>query len=289
MEEYPLTQSYFDRAKQETLSEFHKVRFWVVEMISAPIVAAGMFFAIPDSASPFIKTIVPIAAFSIWMLAVLGGVFLFSLLIAPHRQRNQAWHRIEELETKIGKPRLFEVLCPTTSLGLPINRLDDGNYRAGSLKLGFRQISIIHLGELTTITRFIMSPVIIFTRADGWETTDAIQVTPGRNALAGPRTQGFTWDTQNPQQWELTGLPLTMAKDELQPLPMMMLSVTKGNEAGAHFEKGETCSLIMRFAIRTDKGNPPLPDQTISLTRSDIKNSLSELGIHPKPEEGTTQ
>ena len=131
-----------------------------------------------------------------------------------------------------------------------------------------------------------MSPVIIFTRVDGWETTDAIQVTPGINPLAGPRAKSFTWDTQNPQQWELTGLPLTMAKDELLTLPMMMLSVANGNEAGAHFEKGETCSLIMKFAIRTDKGFPPLLDQTISITRSDVMDSLSGLGIQLKPEEG---
>ena len=44
-------------------------------MISAPLVAAGMYFAIPSSASTLIKYVVPIAAFSIWMLAVLGGVF----------------------------------------------------------------------------------------------------------------------------------------------------------------------------------------------------------------------
>ena len=279
MEEYPLTQSYFDRAKQETLSEFHKVRFGVVEMISAPIVAAGMFFAIPDSASPFIKTIVPIAAFSIWMLAVLGGVFLFSLLIAPYRQRNQARRRIKELEAEFEKPKPFDVLCPTTSLGLPINRLDDGSYQASAIGIGFRSLSIVHRGELTTITRLIMSPEIRFTRADGWETTNAIQVTLGSNPLASPRTRDFTWDTQNPQQWVLTGLPLTMAKDEL-------VSVANGNEAGVHFEKGETCTLIMKFAIRTDKGFPPLPDQVITLTRSDIKDSLASLGIKPEIEEG---
>jgi len=237
---------------------------------------------------------------------VIGGVFgwywglaiiLFSMFCvwlgatasAPVKQRNEARQRIKELETEFKKPKPFNVLCPTTSLGLPINRLDDGNYRASSVSIGIKPISIEHQGDLTTITHFIMSPVIIFTRADGWETTDAIQVISGSNPLAGPRAQGFTWDTQNPQQWVLNGLPLTMAKGEKLTLPMMMVSVANGNEAGTHFEKGETCMLLIRFAIRTDRGFPLLPDHQISLTRSDIKNSLSELGIQPKPEEGTAQ
>ena len=259
-------------------------------MISAPIIAFGMYLAIPSSASVVIKTIVPIAAFSIWMLAMLGGVFLLSLLVTPYRQRNEARQRVKKLEAEFERPKLFDILCPTTSIGLPINRLDDGSYRASSVQISFKPLSIVHRGELTTITRLTMSSEIRFTRANkGWKTTNAIQVTPGNNPLAGPRARDFTWDAENPQQWVLMGLPLTMAKDELITLPMMMLSVANGSEAGAHFEKGEICTLIMKFAIRTDRGFPPLPDQTISLTRSDIKNSLSGLGIQPKPEEGATQ
>lgn len=90
MAEYPLNQSSWGRARQETVSVFHTIKFWVVEMISAPLVAAGMYFAIPSSASTLIKSIVPIAAFSIWMLAVLVGVFLLSLVVAPYKQRDQA-------------------------------------------------------------------------------------------------------------------------------------------------------------------------------------------------------
>jgi len=216
-------------------------------------------------------------------------IFAWNLFGAPYKQRNEAWQRVKKLETEFERPKLFDVLCPITSLSLPINRLDDGSYRASSAAIGIKTISIVHKGDLTTITHFIMSPVIIFTRADGWETTDAIQVTPFSNPLAGPRTRDFTWDAKNPQQWVLTGLPLTMAKDEKLTLPMMMVTVANGNEAGTHFEKGETCTLLLRFAIRTDRGFPPLPDHQISLTRSDIKNSLSGLGIQPKPEEGATQ
>ena len=91
----------------------------------------------------------------------------------------------------------------------------------------------------------------------------------------------FSWDTRNPHQWVLNGLPLAMAKDELLQLPRMMLSVSDANEAGAHFAREETCALRIRLAVRTDKGNPPLPDQVITLTRSDIKDYVGELGIQP--------
>ncbi len=241
----------------------------------------------PPNVDPHVSALLGFLGGLAGLLLLFLVVYICNFLRAPYKQRNEAWQRIEELETKLKKPKLFDVLCPTTSLGLPINRLDDGTYRASSVSIGIQPISIVHQGDLTTITHFIMSPVIIFARADRWETTDAIQVTPCSNPLAEPQARGFIWDTQNPQQWVLNGLPLTMAKDEKLTLPMMMVSVANGNEAGTHFEKRETCTLLMRFAIRTDRGFPLLPDHQISLTSSDIKNSLSGLGIQPKPEEAT--
>ena len=79
-------------------------------MISAPLVAAGMYFAIPSSVSTLIKSIVPIAAFSIWMLAVLGGVFLLSLVLSPYKQRNEACSRVLELESEIEDKKQREQL-----------------------------------------------------------------------------------------------------------------------------------------------------------------------------------
>ena len=64
-----------------------------------------------------------------------------------------------------------------------------------------------------------------------------------------------------------------MARDQTLALPMLMVTVADGDEAGAHFERGETCTLIFRLAIRTDKGSPALPDQVIALPRSDIRDS----------------
>lgn len=290
MESKPLTQTATRRAINDTLSAQRSAKFmWGGEGVLA--VAGGTW----------LTQIAPIGASvpDVVLRAVIGGlgglitamltIFAWNLLRAPYRQRNEARQRIEELETESENPKLFDVLCPTTSLRLPINRLNDGSYRASSVSLGIGPISIVHRGDLTTITHFIMSPVIKFTRKDGWETTDAIHVTPGRNVMATLLTQSFAWDTNNPQQWVLNGLPLQMAKGETLTLPTMMVSVANGNEAGAHFEGGETCTLLMRFAIRTDKGTPLLPDHQISLTRSDIKDSLSGLGIQPNPEKGTTQ
>jgi len=218
----------------------------------------------------------------------LGGVFIlilcWNVFRAPYMQRDEALHRVDYLESELEKPKLFDVVCQTTSIGLPINRLNDGSYRASTVAIGFNPILIAHRGELTNVTGLTASPTIRFTQVDnqGWRTTNAIQVTPGHNPFANLHAMGFTWDTSNPQQWVLAGLPLAMAKDELLQLPMMMLSVTDANEAGARFASGETCTLIVRLAVRTDKGAPALPDQVITLTRSD---AFAQLGIQERPDQ----
>ncbi len=80
-----------------------------------------------------------------------------------------------------------------------------------------------------------------------------------------------------------------MAKGELLQLPTMTVSVFDGNEAGAHFEKEETCTLTIRLAVRTDKGSPALPDQVITHSRSDIRDTeiwqriQREAADEPKP------
>jgi len=124
-----------------------------------------------------------------------------------------------------------------------------------------------------------MRPEIWFTIVEGkrWQTTKAIQLSPYINPYAGPREQEFAWDNQNTQLWELKGLPLTMKKDEILKLPIIMVSVVNGNEAGTHFDKGEECNLVIKLSMRTDQGSPQLSDQSISLTKSDIKDSLENL------------
>ena len=176
--------------------------------------------------------------------------------------------RFEEMQ----KPKLFDIYCPTTKLGLPINKLDDGSYQASTASISPKPLQLMHRGELTTINRFTMTPRILFIQEDkGWETTTAITLSPSSNPLASSRTRDLSWDDSNPSQWVLGGLPLTLAKDESLTLPMLMISVRDGNEVGSRLDKGEMCTLTMSFGIFTDKGSPLLPDHQISLTRSDIK------------------
>ena len=280
----------------ETFRKESSVWFWGVEVLVGLLAGASGGWAgfnlLPSEATRAQEFWYPASGGIVGVFLGLCGVFALILcwnfLRAPYKQRDEAIQRVEHLESELEKPKLFDVVCPTTSLGLPINRLGDGSYRASVVAVGFHSILIAHRGELTNVTRVTASPEVRFTRADnqGWETTNSIQVTQGHNPLAGPHAMGFTWDISNPRQWVLNGLPLAMAKDELLQLPMMMVSVADGDEAGAHFEKMETCTLIIRLAVRTDKGTPPLPDQVIKLTRSDIKDSLASLGIQPETEEG---
>jgi len=273
--------------------------FWGVEVLGGLLAGAvggwRGYQLIPSEANASQEFWYPTIGGMVGVILGLVGVFVLILIWnffrAPFKQRDEAIRRMEYLESELNKPKLFDVVCPTTSLGLPIKRLDDGSYQASTARVGFHPILIAHRGELTNVTRLTASPEVRFTREDnqGWETTNAIQVTPGSNPLAGPRAMDFAWDISNPRLWVLEGLPLAMAKNELLQLPMMVLFVANGNEAGTHFEKREICTLIIRLAVRTDKGSPPLPDQVITLTRSDIKDSLVGLDIQRQSEEGSSK
>ena len=213
-------------------------------------------------------------------------ILFWNFLRAPYKRLGEANQHIAHLESELEKPKLFDVVCPNQSVSLPLNRLDDGSYRAPQAWAGFQGVIITNRGELTTVTSLTASPRIRFSRADnqGWETTNAIRVTPETDPLADAYAMAFTWDTSNPQLWELGGLPLVMAKDERLQLPRMMFYVTDAKEAGVHFENNETCTLIISLAIRTDRGNPALPDQIIELTRKNIR-----IGIPMGPEESNEE
>jgi len=280
-------ESSFRRAWNQTES-FRKDSAWwfwgagVLSVLAFGAVGGWVGFKlIPDMATRNQDFWYPAIGGIVGAFLGLGGAYILILLWnlhrAPYRQRDEALRRVDQLESELEGPKLFDVLCPTFTLGLPINRLDDGSYRASPIGLGFHSILVAHRGELTNVTRLTASPVIRFTRADnrGWESTNAIQVAPAHNPLAGPHAMDFTWDTSNPQQWMLTGLPLTMAKDELLQLPMMMVSVTDADEAGTRFDSGDICTVIVRLAVRTDKGAPSLPDQVVTLTRSDFSDTFA--------------
>lgn len=217
-------------------------------------------------------------------------IVLWNLMRAPYRQRNEARHHVAKLEGELNKPNLFDVIWQTKSMGLPINQMQDGTFRAASAGIGPSPIRLVHRGDLTKITRITMLPVARFVLADNsnWQTTHAIEVSPmpAMPPLAKAGELDFSWDTTSGDQWVLDGLglPLTMGKDETLMLPNITLSVADAQEAGTHFEKGDRCELIFRIGIRTDKGSVAVPDQAMKLTMSNaMATTLSDIVTSPKP------
>ena len=286
MPEYPLNQTAYQRASQDTeLFRKSGFSFWALEVVGAAMFGVGGAFIgywlTPSNSNPFWQfgwpTIGGGVGVIVGFILVFIMIFARNLILAPYRQRNEARIRVVELEDELKKPKLFDVEWRTTSLGLPLNHREDGTWIASSAQLGPSPITITCRGDLVTVTRVTAAPEVRFIYEDGtgWMSTNAITVTPQRPLPASMRAPGatdFNWDVTNPSQWVLTGLPLPMAKDELLELPGMVLSISDATLAGTHFEKGGKCTLTVRLAIRTDKGSPVIPDLSIELKASDIKN-----------------
>lgn len=221
-----------------------------------------------------IGVVAALVAFVIGALLLIALTYAWFWWKAPLRQRDEARRRVGELELELREHKLFDVVCPTTFLGLPINRLADGTYRGSVIGLGISPILVAHRGDLTIVTRLTARPEVRFIDPDnaGWHTSGAIMLGSQPNPFASPGAMDFAWDTTNPGQWVLMGLPLSMGKDEILSLPFIMVTVANANEVGTHFASGGKCKLVIPLAIRTDKGSPTLPDQSIELTISDIRN-----------------
>ncbi len=190
--------------------------------------------------------------------------------------------RVAELEDELKKPKLFDVECRTATKMLPIRLQEDGTWEAYAEHFSPSPINIIHRGDLVEVTRVTMAHEVLFNHMDGgWETTNAITVTPQRQLpaiLSAPGALDFEWDISNPLQWILKGLPLTMGKDQYLPLPAMNISVQDANLVGEHFTKLDWCRVVIRLTIYTDKGSPYVPDLFIELTSSDIPNLNPRYG-----------
>jgi hypothetical protein len=121
----------------------------------------------------------------------------------------------------------------------------------------------------------IVAPQVRFEKGDGtgWYATEAIKICPQTNPMASPHVRSFTWNINNPMLWDLVGLPITMGKDEQLPLPMFSLTIADAEEAGQLLDSGDEGKLVVQISIRTDQGNPRLPDQVISLSRSDVRDT----------------
>lgn len=257
--------------------------FWGVEVLGG-LVAGGLggwsgYRLLPGDPSNTQSFWYPTIGGIVGVLIGLGGIFLllhlWNLLRAPYRQRDEAIQKVVDLEAKSVIEQIFEVNWGTTFLSLPLNKLDDGTFRASGLAVSGRPITIVHRGERVAINRVIVAPQVRFETADGkgWYATDAIRIAPQTNPMASPHVRSFTWDIGNPKLWDLSGLPIVMGKNEPLPLPMFSLMIADEQEAGQLLDSGDQGKLVVQISIRTDQGNPRLPDQVVSLTRSDIRDT----------------
>ena len=285
MEEYTPNQTAYQRASQDTES-FRKSGFsyWALEVVGAAVFGViGAFVGYgltPSGASSLWQFGLPTIGGAVGIVVGFGIVFIvifgWNLYRAPYRQRNEARIKVIELEDELKKPKPFDVECRTTTMSLPINLQKDGTWKASAVGISPSQIFIIHRGDLINVTSVTMAPIVLFNYMDGgWETTNAITVTPQRKLpaiLSAPGALDFEWDISNPLQWVLKGLPLTMGRDQRLPLPAMSISIQDANLVGEHFTKLDWCKVVMRLTIYTDKGFPYIPDLFIELTSSDIPN-----------------
>ncbi len=291
MAEHPLDQTAYQRARQDTeLFRKSGFSFWALEVVGVAMFGVGGafigFWLTPSNANPFWQFGLPTIGGGVGVITGFVLVFImifgWKLFQAPYRQRNEAKVRVVELEDELKKPKLFDVECRTTIMSLPINLQKDGTWKASAVGISPSGIFIIHRGDLITVTRVTMSPEVLFNYMDGgWETTNAITVTPQRPlpAILGPHGAiDFEWDISNPLQWVLKGLPLIMGKDQYLPLPAMSISVQDANLVGEHFTKLDWCRVVIRLTIYTDKGSPYVPDLFIELTSSDIPNLNPRYG-----------
>lgn len=294
--EYPLTEGAWSRTSKDYFDAFHSYGWCSFGLGIAAIVWEGFMivaplYFLPSSITNLRMGWIQAIAFVGGMVIFLAIVFLVCGLFTPYRQRNEARKRVVELEDELKKPKLFDVKWGTTRVHLPLNHREDGTWIASSAKFSPSPIIIVHRGDLTKITRVTAAPEVRFIYEDGtgWETTPAITVTPQRPlppSMRAPGATDFEWDVSNPSQWELTGLPLTMAKDEPLELPAMAIGILDATLAGTHFAKRDKCALTVRLTIRTDKGSPVIPDFSIEMTVSDIKNSMHLFKPNEKETDG---
>ena len=96
--EYPLNQSSWDRAKQDTLSAFHTARFWLFELCTVAGLTVLVLQWTPSVISKDWKIVYQVLTPLGGVFAGLAVVFLISLFIAPYRQRNEGIKKLLNLQ-----------------------------------------------------------------------------------------------------------------------------------------------------------------------------------------------
>ncbi|MFC1992020.1 hypothetical protein ACFLVC_04805 [Chloroflexota bacterium] len=105
----PLNQSSFNRAKQDTISIFGTIRFWLFETLFVLSLTLFVIFNQPlwandGTAMTYYQVLVPVAG------AILGLIiiFLFSLSVAPCKQRNEARGIVIKLRSTLSELEIID-------------------------------------------------------------------------------------------------------------------------------------------------------------------------------------
>lgn len=89
--QYPLNQSTFRRAKEDTNDFFHKTKGFI--LVECVVMGGFGYLATiftPDDASKYIQALYPFIGAVVGALVGLLLIYLFFLIIAPYKQRNEA-------------------------------------------------------------------------------------------------------------------------------------------------------------------------------------------------------
>ena len=109
--DYNLSETTYQRACKDTRFYFGTIRFWVVELLITAGLTIWVLLWTPIFAEEWHKVMYQILIPMVGAILGLGFLFLFSLVVAPVKQRNEARKLLLDLEdNKINIPNKTELL-----------------------------------------------------------------------------------------------------------------------------------------------------------------------------------
>lgn len=99
--ETSLSESVWQRAKHDTVSAFHTLRFWLYEVCIGAGFTIFVLLWTPLCAKEWVKTVYQVLVPLLGVFVGLALLFLFFLVVAPYRQRDETRSRVATLESEI--------------------------------------------------------------------------------------------------------------------------------------------------------------------------------------------
>lgn len=96
-----LDESVWQRARKDTLSAFHTLRFWLFGLFAGALLTIFVLFWTPPWVKDSWKIVYQISVPLLGVVSGLGILVLSFLIVAPYRQRNELRKKIIELESKL--------------------------------------------------------------------------------------------------------------------------------------------------------------------------------------------